>query len=75
MLFGFINIFTGIVFCLLAAPIALLVLVIACPFVMALSGFTGVKDMMLSYPKDTVHMLQYGFRISNNGLKRIRVSA
>lgn len=71
-LFGYINLVTGIVFTMLAAPIALLLIIIILPFAVLAGAMREVRELLSEYPDCTVRMMQHGFKIANNGLKKVR---
>ena len=74
-LFGYINLITGIVIGLIAAPLALLLIFVLAPIVMLAGAVSELKSLFVQYPKEVVAMMQTAFKISNTGLKRIRGEA
>lgn len=71
-LFGYVNIIVGIAYSIMAAPIALMLFFVLIPFALVIGAVREVKELATTYPSDVVRMLQHGFKVSNNGLKRIR---
>jgi hypothetical protein len=69
---GYINIVTGIAFCIFAAPLALVISFVLIPSALVIGAVREVTELVSTYPRDVVNMLQYGLKISNTGLKRVR---
>ena len=74
ILVGYIKIVVGIAFSIMAAPIAVMLIIVIIPFAAVAGAVREIKELLIEYPKCAISMMQRGFKIADTGLKRIRAT-
>jgi uncharacterized membrane protein YbaN (DUF454 family) len=72
ILIGVLNFVTGVIIGVLSPLLTIVIFALILPFAAVAAASREIRDALWTYPAEIRGIAHYGFKIADNGLKRIR---